>query len=80
MPDDKSRDETVHIRCTTETKLLAKSAAALRDADMSEWLRETIRDSATDDLPEDMVAEIERRAADGDDMIDPDEIDSNTAN
>lgn len=67
MGRDTSRNETLHLRTTLETKLLAKSAAALCDQDMSEWVREAIRSGAREEMPPEMIDEIAERAAHGDD-------------
>lgn len=47
----------IHVRCDEALKQSAKRAAAFNDQSMSDWVRETLREAAADDLPEEVQPE-----------------------
>lgn len=51
MMGDAPLDEHLHIRISEEDKQLIRRAAAFDDKDMAEWVRDTLRRNARDDLP-----------------------------
>lgn len=64
MAGDTTGDRAITVRCSSELRLMVKWTASANDQNMSEYVRETLREAAVEELGEDVVEEAKRQVAD----------------